>query len=158
MNCIDARCCPLTLCFLLNLLCCHVVTYCCHTVMNCTNTCCCPLTLCYPVEEQAGSSDVERDASRVTSLPPAAVHLPAETSVIQIACGLHHTVLLLQSGEVMAFGSNTYGQLGVGDLLPRGGPTLVKLACHTMHVAAGSNHTVVLSNKGEVYTFGNYQV
>lgn len=101
---------------------------------------------------------MERDASRVTSLPPAAVHLPAETSVIQIACGLHHTVLLLQSGEVMAFGSNTYGQLGVGDLLPRGGPTLVKLACHTVHVAAGSNHTVVLSNKGEVYTFGNYQV
>lgn len=134
------------------------MTDCRHTVMNCTDTCCCPLTLCYPVEEQAGSSDVERDASRVTSLPPAAVHLPAETSVIQIACGLHHTVLLLQSGEVMAFGSNTYGQLGVGDLLPRGGPTLVKLACHTVHVAAGSNHTVVLSNKGEVYTFGNYQV
>lgn len=114
--------------------------------------------LCYPVEEQAGSSDVERDASRVTSLPPARVHLPIESLVVQIACGLHHTVLLLQSGEVMTFGSNTYGQLGIGDLLPRGGPTLVKLAWHAVHVAAGSNHTAVLNNKGEVYTFGSYQV
>lgn len=101
---------------------------------------------------------MERDASRVTSLPPARVHLPVESPVMQISCGLHHTVLLLQSGEVMTFGSNTYGQLGVGDLVPRGGPTLVKLACHAIHVAAGSNHTVVLSNKGEVYTFGSYQV
>ncbi|KAJ9574765.1 hypothetical protein L9F63_008079, partial [Diploptera punctata] len=109
------------------------------------------------VEEQAGSSDVERDASRMTSLPPARVHLPVESPVMQVACGLHHTVLLLQSGEVMTFGSNTYGQLGVGDLLPRGGPTLVKLTSHAVHVAAGSNHTVVLSSKGEVYTFGSFQ-
>lgn len=102
-------------------------------------------------------SDVERDTSRMTSLSPARVVLPLGTgTVVQVACGLHHSVLLLQSGEVLSFGSNTAGQLGTGDLLPRGTPTLVKLP-HASQVAAGCSHTVVLTTRGEVYTFGNYQ-
>nr|CAD7200761.1 unnamed protein product [Timema douglasi] len=109
------------------------------------------------VEEQAGGSDAERDASRVTSLLPARVHTPTESPVVQVSCGLHHTILLLHSGEVLTFGSNTYGQLGLGDLLPRGGPTLVRLPCHAISVAAGGNHSVVLGAKGEVFTFGSYQ-
>ena len=32
-------------------------------------------------------------------------------------------VLLTSSGHVLAFGSNSHGQLGVGDLVPRGAPT-----------------------------------
>lgn len=45
----------------------------------------------FSVEEMAGGSDVEREASRVTSLPPARVYLPNESPVTQIASGLHHT-------------------------------------------------------------------
>lgn len=99
---------------------------------------------------------MERDASRVSSLPPAPV--PLLNVVIHITCGLHHTALLTQNGEVFTFGSNVYGQLGVGDVLLRGGPTRVNLPCHAQAVACGSNHTVVLTSKGEVYTFGSYQV
>lgn len=108
-------------------------------------------------EEQAGGSDVERDASRVASLPPAPVALPYTSPVVQIACGLHHTVVLTQSGEVFTFGSNIYGQLGVGDILLRGGPVNVRIPGSAQSVAAGSNHTVILTVKGEVYTFGSYQ-
>lgn len=68
------------------------------------------------------------------------------------------SVVLTQSGEVYTFGSNSYGQLGVGDIMIRGGPVLVNISVPVSHVAAGSNHTVILTMKGEVYTFGSHQV
>lgn len=47
-----------------------------------------------PLANREGiGSDIERDASRVSSLPPARVHLPTESPVVQVACGLHHTGL-----------------------------------------------------------------
>ncbi|XP_073976386.1 MYC binding protein highwire isoform X3 [Rhodnius prolixus] len=110
-----------------------------------------------PLNKEGVGSDVERDASRVTSLPPARVHLPIDSPVVQVACGLHHTVVLVQSGEVYTFGSNSYGQLGVGDVMVRGGPVQVKLPAAATHIAAGSNHTVILTSKGHVYTFGAHQ-
>ena len=112
-------------------------------------------------EEAAGSgdgSDVERgDTVRVASIPPARVSIPSDSPVVQIACGLHHTVALLENGEVYTFGSNIYGQLGVGNLIAHVGPVQVKIPGTAIQVAAGSNHTVVLTSKGEVYTFGAYQ-
>ncbi|KAG5884565.1 hypothetical protein JTB14_006591 [Gonioctena quinquepunctata] len=108
------------------------------------------------VKEQQGS-DVERDAARITCLPPAKLSLPTDNPVVQIACGLHHSILLLQNGQVYTFGSNLYGQLGCGDILTKSSVQLVRLPCSAVHVAAGSNHSVVLTSKGEVYTFGNAQ-
>ncbi|KAJ8933505.1 hypothetical protein NQ318_002558, partial [Aromia moschata] len=49
-------------------------------------------------KEQTGS-DVERDTTRISCLPPARIIIPSESPVIQIACGLHHTILLLQNGQ-----------------------------------------------------------
>ncbi|XP_076385847.1 MYC binding protein highwire isoform X12 [Megachile rotundata] len=109
-------------------------------------------------EEGIGGSDIERgDATRIASIPPARVPIPSESAVVQVSCGLHHTVVLLQNGEVYTFGSNIYGQLGVGDLIPHAGLVHVKLPRIATQVAAGSNHTVVLTSKGEVFTFGAYQ-
>lgn len=68
------------------------------------------------------------------------------------------SVVLTQSGEVYTFGSNSYGQLGVGDIMIRGGPVLINISTPVSHVTAGSNHTVILTIKGEVYTFGSHQV
>lgn len=104
-------------------------------------------------------ADIERDTTpRVASMPPQRVVLPTTSPVIQIACGVHHTTCLTQSGDVYTFGSNQYGQLGTGDLLPHFGPVQVKINAVITHIAAGSNHTVLLTTKGVVYTFGNHQV
>lgn len=114
---------------------------------------------CFPTEEQNISLDFDRDpTARVVPLPPQKVNIPSPSPVIQIACGIHHSVVLTQNGDVFTFGSNQYGQLGTGDLLPYTGPVQVKLNSVIVQVAAGSNHSVLLSSRGVVYTFGNHQV
>ncbi|GIY69151.1 hypothetical protein CEXT_121812 [Caerostris extrusa] len=89
----------------------------------------------------------KRETTKLTSLPPARILLPTELPVIQIACGLHHNVLLIQNGDVYTFGNNQHGQLGLGHFLIRGTPTLIKFSsCFSstsiIQVAAGSCHTV----------------
>ncbi|XP_058840925.1 E3 ubiquitin-protein ligase highwire [Topomyia yanbarensis] len=106
---------------------------------------------------EEGNQLSDTDAPRVAPVPPQRVELPAKSPIVQISCGLHHTVVLTLSGEVFTFGSNQYGQLGTGDLQPISGAHLVKIPHMVSQVAAGSNHTVILTTKGIVYTFGNYQ-
>uniref|UniRef100_A0A8D8RF51 RCR-type E3 ubiquitin transferase n=1 Tax=Cacopsylla melanoneura TaxID=428564 RepID=A0A8D8RF51_9HEMI len=103
------------------------------------------------------TSDAEKEPKRVSTIPPARVYLPSDSPAVQVVCGLHHTVVLLQNGDVFTFGSNSYGQLGVGDMMLRGGPVHIKLNVPVVQIAAGSYHTVVLTCKGDVYTFGNNQ-
>ena len=69
-------------------------------------------------------------AGKLTSLPPGRVQLPSGVKISGLACGLHHTLLLSSTGQVYSFGSNTHGQLGVGDLVPRGAPTQVIYTLH----------------------------
>ena len=109
----------------------------------------------------SAASDVEgkdgdRSSAKMTSLAPAKIIMPFDGSIkiIKISTGLHHTLMLTKTGDVYAFGSNSHGQLGTGDLIPRGVPTLVPLPKATL-IAAGSYHSVVLTTAGEVYTFGH---
>lgn len=74
----------------------------------------------------ASSSDVEKEAGKLASLSPAKVTLPKEVKIEQISSGLHHTLMLSSKGEVFVFGSNSHGQLGLCDLIPRGVPTKVR--------------------------------
>jgi E3 ubiquitin-protein ligase MYCBP2 len=104
----------------------------------------------------ATASDVEKEAGKLASLPPAKVSLPKDAKIVQISSGLHHTLLLTKHGDVFAFGSNSHGQLGQKDLCPRGTPSRVALPCRAAAVAAGGNHSVVLSEAGEIYTFGSH--
>ncbi|XP_054723026.1 E3 ubiquitin-protein ligase MYCBP2-like [Uloborus diversus] len=115
-----------------------------------------------PIVDDVVGSDQERETTKLTALPPARMNMPTEVPVIQIACGLHHNVLLVQTGDVYTFGNNQHGQLGHGDFNIRGAPTLLKFpSSHTstsiIQVAAGSCHTVLLNSQGQVYTFGNNQ-
>lgn len=98
----------------------------------------------------------ERDTPRVAPLSPMRVNLPTNSAVVQVACGMHHTVVLTLSGECFTFGSNQYGQLGTGNLQAQHEPYALKVAGPICQVAAGSNHTVLLTGHGVVYTFGNH--
>lgn len=53
----------------------------------------------FSVKEQI-LCDAERDNTKISCLPPAKLTIPGDSPVIQVACGLHHTIMLLQNGQV----------------------------------------------------------
>uniref|UniRef100_A0A4W5M9H3 RCR-type E3 ubiquitin transferase n=1 Tax=Hucho hucho TaxID=62062 RepID=A0A4W5M9H3_9TELE len=109
-------------------------------------------------EGQDGSSERgEKDASKITTYPPGAVLFDCEMTAVQVSCGLHHSVVLMENGDVYTFGYGQHGQLGHGDVNSRGSPTLVQaLPGPSVQVTAGSNHTAVLLMDGQVFTFGSF--
>ncbi|XP_043360570.1 E3 ubiquitin-protein ligase MYCBP2 isoform X20 [Dermochelys coriacea] len=99
----------------------------------------------------------EKDASKITTYPPGAVHFDCELRAVQVSCGFHHSVVLMENGDVYTFGYGQHGQLGHGDVNSRGCPTLVQaLPGPSIQVTAGSNHTAILLMDGQVFTFGSF--
>ncbi|XP_046887070.1 X-linked retinitis pigmentosa GTPase regulator-like isoform X1 [Hypomesus transpacificus] len=75
---------------------------------------------------------------------------------LEIACGDEHTALLTENGKLFMFGSNNWGQLGLGSKTSVNKPTCVKAlkAEKVRLVACGRNHTIVYTSRGHVYTSG----
>ncbi|XP_062236253.1 X-linked retinitis pigmentosa GTPase regulator-like isoform X3 [Platichthys flesus] len=74
----------------------------------------------------------------------------------KIACGDEHTALITENGKLFMFGSNNWGQLGLGSKLTVNKPTCVKAlkSEKVQHVACGRNHTLICTAQGKVYTSG----
>ena len=77
---------------------------------------------------------------------------------LQVAAGLSFTVILTRQGHVYTCGSNTHGQLGLGDTLDR--PTPRKVASfeglgHVVQIAAGASYTFAVTKDGTVHSFGS---
>ncbi|CAM9161207.1 unnamed protein product [Ectocarpus sp. 12 AP-2014] len=78
--------------------------------------------------------------------------------VVQIGCGLQHTVALTAAGGVYCWGENGRGQLGTGDTQNRYTPSLVckpLSAFKCIHVACGGQHTIAVTDSDDVYGFGS---
>ncbi len=72
-----------------------------------------------------------------------------------VAAGWYYSLVLLENGDVYAFGVNASGQLGQGDTTSRRTPTKVPLLSNVVAVAAGSSYSLVLLENGDVYAFGS---
>jgi alpha-tubulin suppressor-like RCC1 family protein len=94
-----------------------------------------------------GTTDVASDTI-------GAVTLPAGRTATAIAAGGAHALLLLDNGDVYAWGSNASGQLGFGDQLTRTTPTKVTLARPAVAIAAGRDFSVVAFDDGRVFAWG----
>src|SRR5436190_288209 len=68
----------------------------------------------------------------------------AQSGVVAIATGSHHTMALKNDGTVVAWGYNGYGQTTVPAAAQSG----------VMAIAAGVYHTVALKNDGSVVAWG----
>ncbi len=96
--------------------------------------------------------DLQDDMQRAVSLGGRAT---------QISAGFEHTCALMESGEVLCWGHNAFGQLGYGhtetigdDELPiAAGP--VALGEKAVFVAAGGLHTCVLVERGAIRCWGD---
>jgi alpha-tubulin suppressor-like RCC1 family protein len=85
---------------------------------------------------------------------PAQVTLPSGSIVVELAVGGSHAIVLLQGGDVYAWGRNTVGQLGTSDTLARFTPVKVTLPRPAISVAAGRDHSLAALDDGTVYAWG----
>ncbi|NXL18160.1 RPGR regulator, partial [Setophaga kirtlandii] len=75
---------------------------------------------------------------------------------VLISCGDEHTAIITGKGKLFMFGSNDWGQLGLGSKNTVSKPTCVKaLKPEKPKLAVcGRNHTLVYTEKGNVYAAG----
>ena len=81
------------------------------------------------------------------------------SSATALSGGFYTTAVLLADGTVRTFGSNPYGQLGVGDTIDRSTPIQVfGISSSATAIASGYRYTVILLADGSVRTVGRNQV
>ncbi|KAI9154028.1 hypothetical protein LWI28_020122 [Acer negundo] len=65
-----------------------------------------------------------------------------------VSCGARHSAILTDDGQVLSWGWNKYGQLGLGDSIDRNIPSQVPIdGCLPKNVACGWWHTLLLAEK-----------
>ncbi|XP_039264808.2 uncharacterized protein LOC120340578 [Styela clava] len=77
--------------------------------------------------------------------------------ITSASCGDEHTAFVTESGKLYVFGSNDWGQLGLGHTHQVNKPTCVKsLKMHNVSmVACGRNHTIACTANNKIFVFGN---
>lgn len=108
------------------------------------------ITLGCGEDGQRGDGVLDGERKPCTDVP-----LPHKAS--EAVAGLNHTVVRLEAnGEVYAWGSNEYGQLGVDGDDPHPHPVRVPLPAgvRAARISAGSTHTAILDTSGVLWTFG----
>uniref|UniRef100_A0A182JTG2 HECT domain-containing protein n=1 Tax=Anopheles christyi TaxID=43041 RepID=A0A182JTG2_9DIPT len=77
--------------------------------------------------------------------------------VVQIASGQYHCMALTNNGELYAWGSNSYGQLGIGTTSEKVSmPTLIQslTGVPIAFIACGGNHSFAVSKSGAIFGWG----
>ena len=73
----------------------------------------------------------------------------------QIACGYLHTAAIKTDGTLWTWGSNTYGQLGDNNRVPKSSPVqTITGSTDWKQVACGYYHTAALKIDGTLWTWG----
>jgi alpha-tubulin suppressor-like RCC1 family protein len=70
--------------------------------------------------------------------------IAAGSGIIQLAAGVNHALALRSNGTVLAWGKNSYGELGLGNTDPAGGPAQVSGLGGALQVTAGWEFTLAL--------------
>jgi len=94
---------------------------------------------------------------------PTAVYVSGELAneaVIAIAAGTHHSLALTASGRILAWGSDSEGQLGNGSFGASPTPVAVEMTGvlagqFVTSIAAGGKHSMALDSGGAVYAWGS---
>ena len=111
---------------------------------------------------QLGYGNAINVGDKTTDLPFTAgdVPLPAGDPVQQLVAGNNHTCALMQSGLVMCWGDNQFGQLGynsknnLGDGEPVTSFGYVTLGDLATRIAAGGDHTCAILTSGALRCWG----
>lgn len=72
---------------------------------------------------------------------------------IQMIAGCDHTILI-RGGDTYIWGSNKYGQLGLGDNISRNSPQKLPLK-NIKSISCGPDHTIALTESNKIYVWGS---
>ncbi|XP_008550734.2 X-linked retinitis pigmentosa GTPase regulator [Microplitis demolitor] len=93
-----------------------------------------------------------------TQIAPKQMQLPV--SVISVACGGHHTLLLGENGDIYCTGSNASGQLGMGTNITEI-QTPKQLPCNNLKeeiikkIVCGESHVAIITESGKLFMCGD---
>lgn len=79
-------------------------------------------------------------------------------NIVQLACGISHSIAINEWGQAYAWGSNTVGQLGIENInYHQTLPKIIKEIStkHIVQIACGDFHSLCLTNNGELYSWGS---
>lgn len=79
----------------------------------------------------------------------------APNLVGKLAVGSYHSLAVLPNGTVMAWGRNTWGQLGLGNTINQTTPQVIPGLTNVASVCAGYGHSFALLTDGTVKAWGN---
>ncbi|XP_078046235.1 HECT and RLD domain containing E3 ubiquitin ligase 4 isoform X1 [Augochlora pura] len=77
--------------------------------------------------------------------------------IVQVACGMKHTLALTNNGELYSWGSNNEGQLGLDyEVKSEMKPQLINglNGIPIAHIACGGYHSIAISKSGAVFGWG----
>lgn len=80
------------------------------------------------------------------------------TSWTAVAAGAFYSLAIGNDGNLYAWGSNVYGQLGIGSTIDQSTPQKVVLpngVTDWISIAAGGLHSLAIDNSGSLYTWGH---
>jgi len=88
---------------------------------------------------------------------PVPVSLPVGTTIASVAAGGTFSLALTSTGSVLAWGDNSFGQLGNGTTINSSVPVVVSLPSGTIAtaIAAGENHSLAVTSTGSVLAWGD---
>lgn len=71
-----------------------------------------------------------------------------------ISCGTHHILIYKYNNDLVSFGKNSFGQLGLGDTDYRSEPTLIMNDPNIKMISCGNYHSMIYKNNGDLLVFG----
>ena len=76
------------------------------------------------------------------------------SDIIRIQCGNDHSMCIDINNDLYVFGSNRYGELGLGDINDRRSPVRNEFISDIVDISSGGYHTFVKTSSNEIYAFG----
>ncbi|GLG99343.1 E3 ubiquitin-protein ligase Smurf1 [Gryllus bimaculatus] len=88
-------------------------------------------------------------------LSPRELSFAKSTSVLQVACGWHHSVMVTDNGQVYSCGSNDFGQLGHEKTRKK--PEMIDALSAYVIIGAscGANHSLAVNEWGQLFSWGS---
>lgn len=74
--------------------------------------------------------------------------------VKDLSAGREHALALYSNGDVYSWGSNTIGQLGLGDKVDRMLPVKIQGVSNIKYIEAAYAHSMAITNSGNLYAWG----